>query len=80
MTWDEFVQTKTLQPQLAPSEQPSKENIVPTSEPTEQNIQEAEAKKNQKNVQETIFVQENVPSPMQETPKPTSSKAKRKWN
>ena len=34
MTWDEFVQAKTLQPQASPSEQPSEENAVPTSEPT----------------------------------------------
>ena len=32
MTWDEFVQIKTLKPQVSPSEQPSEENVAPTSE------------------------------------------------
>ena len=35
LTWDEFVQLKTLQPQAGPSKQHSEENIAPTSEPTE---------------------------------------------
>ena len=72
------MQTKTLQPQAAPSEQHSEENVASTSKLTEKNIQEAEAKKTQENVQETILVQENVPSPVQETLKPTTKKAKRK--
>ena len=42
MTWDEFLQAKTLQPQAGPSEQTREENVVPTNEPTEQNIQEVE--------------------------------------
>ena len=50
MTWDEFLKAKTLQPQAAPSEQPSEENVVHTNEPTEQNIQKVEPK----NVQEKI--------------------------
>ena len=82
MTWDEFVQAKTLQPQVGPSEQPREENVVPTNEPTEKNIQEAEAENAQEktleNVQETIPIQETMPLSIQETQKPTSSRAKRK--
>ena len=32
LTWDEFVQLKTLQPQASPSEWQSEENIAPSSE------------------------------------------------
>ena len=78
LTWDEFVQLKTLQPQASPSEQHSEGNVALTSEPAEQNIQEAETEKTQGNEQETTPIQENVPSPVQETPKPTTNKAKRK--
>lgn len=78
LTWDEFVQLKTLQPLTSPSEQRSEGNVAPTSEPTKQNIQEAKTKKNQANEQETTPVKENVPPPVQELPKPATSKAKRK--
>ena len=78
LTWDEFVKTNTLQPQVGPSEQHNEENIAPTSELTEQNIQEVETKKTQGNEQETALVQENVPPPVQEIPKPNTKKAKRK--
>ena len=54
MTWDEFVQAKTLKPQVGPSEQPREENVVPADEPTEQNIQEAEAKNAQEKTQENV--------------------------
>ena len=40
MTWAEFVQAKTLQPQATLNEQPSEENVAPTNELTEKNTQE----------------------------------------
>ena len=42
LTWDDFVKFKTLQPQVDPSEWQSEENIVPSNEPAEQNIEGAE--------------------------------------
>ena len=35
MTWAEFVQVKTLQPQATINEQPSEENVAPIEEPKE---------------------------------------------
>lgn len=67
LSWVEFVQAKTLQPQTALHEQPSEENVAPTNELTEQNTQEVEAENTQENVQETILVQEIAPLPVQET-------------
>ena len=63
MSWEKFVQAKTLQPQAALNEQPSEENVVPTDEPTEKRTQNVE----------TENVKENVSLPIQETQKPTSS-------
>ena len=65
MTWDEFIQAKTLQSQAGPSEHPREANVVPVNEPIEQNIQEAKAKNSQEKTQETAPVQETIPSPVQ---------------
>ena len=59
LTWDEFVQFKTLQPQADPSERQSEENIVPSSEPAEQNIEGAETENTQGNEPEIAPIQEN---------------------
>ena len=68
LTWDDFVQFKTLQPQAGPSKQQSEENIAPSSEPTKQNIKGAKIEKTQGNEPEIAPIQENVPPLIQEIP------------
>ena len=78
LTWDDFVKFKTLQPRDDPSKQQNEENIVPSNEPIEQNIEGAEIENTQGNELEIAPIQENVPPPKQEIPKLATSKAKRK--
>ncbi len=78
LTWDDFVNFKTLQPQVDLSGLQGEENVVPNSELPEQNIEGAKIENAQGIEPKFASIQKNVPPPEQDIPKPTTSKAKKK--